>query len=114
PILKALKAAGATNETPDRVRKNLPRARQAVDRIDLAAVRAALGLAVPPLQETSIQSKKAFLDHPSRQDCISCHQQLMPMAAIGLARKQHVAINLESERELIRIVTPGELKNPET
>ena len=35
------------------------------------------------------------------------------MAAIGAAKKQHVAINLQAESELIKMVTPGELKNLE-
>jgi hypothetical protein len=113
PVLKALLAAGATNETPDRVRKKLPRARGTIERINSATLHAAISQALAPLQETSIESKKVFLSHPSRQDCISCHQQLMPMAAIGLAKKQHIPINHESERELIEMVAPGELKNIE-
>ncbi|HUR47096.1 MAG TPA: ankyrin repeat domain-containing protein [Candidatus Saccharimonadales bacterium] len=113
PVLKTLLQAGATNETPDRVRKNLPRARENVEAIDSVILHTALGLAIAPLQQTSLESKKAFLSHPSRQDCVSCHQQLLPMAAIGTAKKQHVALNQEAERELIKMVMPGELKNIE-
>src|SRR5947207_7644655 len=64
---------------------------------------------LPPLG-SSLESKQAFVRHGSHQDCTSCHQQYLPMAAIGLAKKRQVPVNSEAENELIKIVRAGELK----
>jgi N-acyl-D-amino-acid deacylase len=113
PILAALSAAGATNATPDRVPAVTPPARHLAERLDPAALRSALGQAVRLLQQTSLESKQAFVRHASHQDCTSCHQQFLPMAAIGLAKKQDVAVNADAEQQLVKMVTAGELKNVE-
>jgi hypothetical protein len=113
PILAALLAGGATNETPDKIRALTPPARNIPERLDAATLRTAISRAVAPLQETSIESKKAFVRHVSHQDCTSCHQQFLPMAAIGLAKGQHVSVNTEAEQELVKMVHDGELKNIE-
>ena len=112
-VLKALLAAGATNETPDRIRTLTPSARDLPARLDQAAVRSALDQAVPPLQETSIVSKQAFVNHASHQDCTSCHQQYLPLAAIGRAKLQHARVDAAKEQELVKMVSAGELKNYE-
>jgi len=113
PILTMLSAAGATNATPIRVPIKTPAARRLPEPLDAATLRAAISQAVPPLQETSIKSKRAFVSHDSRQDCISCHQQLLPMAAIGFAKKQNVNIDREAEQQLIAMVRAGDFKNTE-
>ena len=111
-VLATLRAAGATNETPDRITLSSPPERHLPERLDSATIRAAISQAIPLLQETSLLSKQAFVQHASHQDCVSCHQQFLPLAALGVARKQ-VTIDEQSERELINLVAPGELKNPE-
>jgi hypothetical protein len=113
PVAAVLAAAGAIKATPDRLPVNTLPARKLPDPLDAASLRAAIEQAVPPLQETALSSKKAFLRHASKQDCTSCHQQYLPMAAIGLARKQNVPVNREVEQELIAMVRGGELKNNE-
>jgi hypothetical protein len=113
PIVAALLAGGATKATPDRVPAVKPPARHLPAQLDSATLRSAIGQALPPLQITSIESKKAFVRHASRQDCVSCHQQFLPMAAIGLAKKQHVPVDTAAERELIAMVHEGELKEIE-
>jgi hypothetical protein len=65
--------------------------------------------AIPPLQTTSLESKKAFVNHASKQDCISCHQQDLPLAAISLARKQRVPVDTNGEKELLNMMRGGEL-----
>jgi len=105
--------AGATNATPDRVLTRTPPGRQLPDMPDAAALRAAIARAVPPLQETSIRSKQSFVRHGSRQDCTSCHQQHLPLAAIGFARKQHVPVDTDAEKQLLKMVREGEMKNSE-
>jgi ankyrin repeat protein len=113
PILEALVKANATNGTPDRVRNEIAPARSLPTKLDVATLRAAASQAVPLLQETSIKSKQSFVNHASKQDCVSCHQQFLPMAAIGSAKKFSVVVDGEAERELIAMVHAGELKNPE-
>jgi ankyrin repeat protein len=113
PILAALSAAGATNETPDVVSEDRPPARLLQERLDTATVRSAISRALTPLQQTSVQSKRAFVEHSSHQDCASCHQQFLPLAAIGSARKHEIAVDTEAARQLVEIVKEGDLKNVE-
>jgi ankyrin repeat protein len=114
PLVAALIKAGATNETPDRLKSLMPPARNLPDRLDDSTVRAAVSQAVPLLQKTSTESKQSFVNHASHQDCVSCHQQFLPLAAIGAAKKYHVAIDQDAERELIAMVQQGDMKNAET
>jgi hypothetical protein len=114
PILAALSAAGATNATPDPVPTATPPARRLPERLDAATRRAAIAQAVPPLQETALKSKQAFLRHSSRQDCVSCHQQFLPMAAIAMARKFPMPVDADAERQLVDMVREGELRSVET
>jgi hypothetical protein len=113
PILAALVAAGATNGTPDRISAREPSPRPLPSKLDAATLQAAAARAVPLLQRTSIESKQTYVRHTSHQDCTSCHQQYLPMAAIGLARKQSVPVDRAAEQELINMVRQGELKNAE-
>jgi ankyrin repeat protein len=113
PVVAALSAAGATNATPDRVRSVLPYARESSEQIDNAVLLEALAEAVQPLQETSVKSKQSFIQHASKQNCTSCHQQYLPMAAIGLARKKNVPVNNDMEQQLIEMVRGGELNTIE-
>jgi ankyrin repeat protein len=113
PVVNALLHAGATNETPDRVRALPPPARNLPANLDEDTVRLAISQAIPPLQESSLKSKRSFVSHASHQDCTSCHQQYLPMAAISLARKSQVQVDKEAELELVKMVQAGDLKNPE-
>lgn len=104
PIVTALMAAGAANGTTKRVNeKPDPLA-------NLLTPRQAIEAALPPLQFTSIKSKEAFVTHASHQDCTSCHQQYLPMVAIGFAKKLNIKVDAKQEAELINIVSQGELK----
>ena len=114
PILAALSTAGAVNATPDRVPVKAPASRVLPAKLDPAALRSAISQAVAPLQVTSIESKQAFVRQASRQDCVSCHQQFLPMAAIGLAKKRRAQVDADTEQQLVKIVSQGELKNAET
>jgi ankyrin repeat protein len=113
PIVRALEAAGATNASPDRVaerkgaRQSLPEPLRSPDFLN------AINEAVPPLQITSLESKKSFVNHPSAQNCTSCHQQHLPMAAIGLARKSGAKVDSRAERDLIALVREGEIQDHE-
>lgn len=112
PVLAALLRAGATNETPDRVLNATPPQRTLSSPLNSATLEA-IQRAIPPLQRTALESKEAFVRHASRQDCTSCHQQYLPMAAVALAKKKHVLADQEAQEKLIRMVSEGELKNVE-
>ena len=113
PIVAALSAAGATKATPDRDPVKTPPSRVLPAKLDSATLRSAISRAVPPLQVTSLESKQAFVHHASHQDCVSCHQQFLPMAAIGMAKKRQVPVDADAERQLVKMVGEGELKNVE-
>src|SRR5262249_11574171 len=98
PVLAALRNAGATCAAPDRPPAVTPPVRWWPAPLDAETVRSAINRAIPPLQETSVESKKAFLRHASHQDCTSCHQQFLPLAAIGLARKQRASLDEAAEQ----------------
>lgn len=112
PILALLVDSGATNGTLDEIPVKTPPARSLPERLDVATTRAALALAVPPLQETSIKSKNNFVNHASKQNCTSCHQQFLPMAAIGMAGKS-VSVDREAAQKLTEMVRTGELMTSE-
>jgi ankyrin repeat protein len=111
-VLSELLHAGATNETPDKAR-NPMLVQNKVQTLDNEAFRAAIGKAMPLLQQTSVESKKSFVKHASRQDCVSCHQQHLPLAAIGAAKRARISVDRDEEAELAAMVKAGELKNSE-
>jgi N-acyl-D-amino-acid deacylase len=92
-IVEALAAAGA---------QDLPRSERIVtphrtlpDKIDTSTVVASAEKALAALQGTAARSREAFVRHVAKQDCASCHQQYLPMAAVGHARNRSV----QSDRE---------------
>jgi ankyrin repeat protein len=112
PVLSALTKAGATNETLD-LEIETPAPRQMPAQLTSAELRKAISEAVAPLQQSALISKQNFVKHESRQDCTSCHQQYLPMAAIGFAKKLNAKVDADAEQKLIEIVRVGELKNHE-
>ena len=113
PALAMLAEAGGTNETPNEVRVKTPPARELPEYVNEATLRSAVSQALVPLQESSVFSQQAFANHASKQDCTSCHQQYLPLAAVGLAKQRQAEVNADLERQLVHIVRQGELKNPE-
>src|SRR5262249_36203263 len=57
--------------------------------------------ALAALQTTAAQSLASFRRHVSKQDCASCHQQYLPMAAVGHARNRSVRFDQKAAREQI-------------
>ncbi|MBN9693031.1 MAG: ankyrin repeat domain-containing protein [Verrucomicrobia bacterium] len=112
-ILKTLIQAGATQETPDHSRTLQRTPRTLPANLNDAVLQDAINRALPPLQVTSVESKKSFLNHGSRQDCTSCHQQHLPMAALGLARRFGARVDAQQEAALVALVKAGEMKNHE-
>jgi ankyrin repeat protein len=111
PILAALSASATAQPQPERRRAITPPNRDLPEQLETTLLRDAIRRALVPLQLSSLKSKESFVRHSSKQDCTSCHQQHLPMAAIGLARKQSVPVDTAAERELIKMVALGELKD---
>ncbi|HEX4343275.1 MAG TPA: ankyrin repeat domain-containing protein, partial [Verrucomicrobiae bacterium] len=112
PILTTLLLAGANNESPDWTPDLKPITRENPDSCTAADAAASISQALLPLQASSIFSKTSFVQ--SHQDCVSCHQQFIPLAAISLAEKRNITIDTDAKQKLIDLVSAGDLKNPET
>jgi ankyrin repeat protein/mono/diheme cytochrome c family protein len=88
PIVHALLKAGAKNiPASERVGKS---ADQQFDVSGAETVADAIQRALPLLVRTSEESVPTYLRHNTHQDCIACHQQQLPSAAISLAHSRHV------------------------
>jgi len=114
-VVAALEEAGASNVISSRAATPVPAAptRTLPAQVDLDTLRAAVGQAIAPLQRTSLESKASFVNHASHQDCTSCHQQHLPLAAIGAAKKIQAPVDSQAEHDLVSMMQQGELKNPE-
>jgi hypothetical protein len=101
-IVDALVAAGAKDQPqPERIatpHRSLPQ--QLADSTLIASAEKALAA----LQSTAASSREAFLRHVSKQDCVSCHQQYLPMAAVGHARNRSIPFDQDAARDQIDLV----------
>lgn len=99
-ITGALLAAGASDK------KLKPSATVEVQDGEVSdqTLRAALRAAIPPLEETATFSKGAYLRHSSKQDCVSCHQQYMPLTSFAFAKDAGIPVNLSREAEVLDMV----------
>src|SRR5262245_23383046 len=92
-IVDVLAAAGARDvprtETIAAPLRALP------EMIDRATLIASTETALAALQATAARSRELFVLHVSKQDCVSCHQQYLPMAAVGHARNRSVRFDQE-------------------
>jgi ankyrin repeat protein len=98
-IVDALVAAGA-KEPPKTEKAAAPR-RTLPDGLDQATLIASTEKALAALQTSAARSRESFVRHVSKQDCASCHQQYLPMAAVGHARNRSVRFDQEAAREQI-------------
>jgi ankyrin repeat protein len=107
-IVDALVSAGA--KEPPRAEKSARPQRTLPDRIDHSMLIAATERALAALQTTAAKSRESFRRHVSKQDCVSCHQQYLPMAAVGHARNRSVRFDQKAARE--QIDSFAKLTNP--
>jgi ankyrin repeat protein len=98
-IVDALVAAGAKD--PPRAEKTTTPPRALPEEFDHSTLIASTEKALAALQTTAARSRTSFLRHVSKQDCASCHQQYLPMAAVGHARNRSVRFDQEAAREQI-------------
>ncbi|HKA08475.1 MAG TPA: ankyrin repeat domain-containing protein [Gemmataceae bacterium] len=107
-IVAALVAAGA--KVPPPAEKIATPHRSLPDVLDNATLIASTEKALAALQTTAAKSRESFVRHVSKQDCASCHQQYLPMAAVGHARNRSVRFDQEAARE--QIDSLARLTNP--
>jgi ankyrin repeat protein len=101
-IVDVLAAAGAKNPPrPERVDK--PH-RTRPQELDESTIIGSAERSLAALQTTAAQSREAFRRHVSKQDCTSCHQQYLPMAAVGQARVRAIRFDRVAAREQIDLV----------
>jgi ankyrin repeat protein len=98
-IVEALVAAGA--KEPPRAQKTATPQRALPGEVDHATLIVSAEKALAALQTTAAKSRQLFLRHVSKQDCASCHQQYLPMAAVGHARQRSVRFDREAARAQI-------------
>jgi ankyrin repeat protein/mono/diheme cytochrome c family protein len=107
-IVDALVSAGAKD--PPRAEKSARPQCALPDRIDHSTVITSTEKALAALQTTAAKSRESFVRHVSKQDCASCHQQYLPMAAVGHARNRSVRFDQKAARE--QIDSLAKLTNP--
>jgi hypothetical protein len=107
-IVDALVAAGA--DDPPRPGRIATPHRTLPSELDEPTLIASAEKALAALQATAARSREAFLRHASKQDCVSCHQQYLPMAAVGHARNRSVRFDPEAARGQINSLV--ELEGP--
>jgi hypothetical protein len=99
-IVDALVAASAKDSPP--AEKIAAPKRTLPEKLDHAALIASAEKALAALQKSASTSHESFLRHGGRkQDCVSCHQQYLPMAAVGHARNRSVRFDQDAAREQI-------------
>jgi ankyrin repeat protein len=99
PIVRALLKAGA-KDTPAPAH----RGKVAEQTSGASSVPDAIQRAVPSLTKTAEESVSTFLRHASKQDCVSCHQQQIPLPALSLAHSRHVDTDRAATRHQVELV----------
>ncbi len=102
-IVEGLAAAGAKAPPPPE-RTATPK-RVLPEQLDHSIMIASAEKGLAALQTTAASSRAAFLRHVSKQDCVSCHQQYLPMAAVGHARNRSIRFDQNAAREQIDLVS---------
>jgi ankyrin repeat protein/mono/diheme cytochrome c family protein len=101
-IVQLLLKAGA-NDPPGPVRLEKP-TEKAPDAASGSSAPEAIARAMPRLSQTAEQSVATFLRHASKQDCISCHQQQLPLMALSLAHSRNIATDRPATRRQVELV----------
>ncbi len=94
PIVRTLLKAGAKN-LPERLKSG----ESVAEKTDVSKaknVAEAIQRALPPLTKTAEESVATFVRHVSKQDCVSCHQQQLPLTAISLAQSRRLATDRDA------------------
>ena len=102
PIVQALLKAGA-KDAPAPARSGKAR-EQTSGVAGTKSVAEAIQRALPPLTKTAEESVSTFLRHASKQDCVSCHQQQLPLPAFSLAHSRHFTTYRAETRHQVDLI----------
>src|SRR5262249_35040106 len=100
-IVDALVAAGAKD--PPRVANAARPLRSVPEALDPSLLIASAEKALAALQTSAARSREPLGRHATKKDCASCHQQYLPMAAVGHARNRSVRFDHQAAREQIAL-----------
>jgi len=96
----SLVSAAAEN----RVATHRVNAASAVAPMDPISGATAIASALPALQKTAEVSRESFLRHASKQQCVSCHQQYFPLAAVSEGKARGVLADEAALKRLVSMV----------
>jgi N-acyl-D-amino-acid deacylase len=102
-IVKALEAAGA--KTAPAIAKTVRPARQVPDKPGAGQVRDAAERAVRLLQHSAVVFGEATARHAKKQNCMTCHQHLLPLAAIGHAQDRGIRLDQDAAKKQVEGLT---------
>ncbi len=102
PIVQALLKAGAKDAPAPARSGKAPK--QPAENSGGKTVAEAIQQALPPLTKTAEESVSTYLRHASNQDCVACHQQQLPLAAIGLANSRHFTTDRDAVRHQLELL----------
>jgi ankyrin repeat protein len=108
-IVDALAAEGA--KEPPQPERIASRKHAIPKELDHSTIITSAEKALGALQTTAARSRESFLRHVSKQDCVSCHQQYLPMAAVGHARNRSIRFDQDIAREQINLLV-NVVRNP--
>ncbi len=109
PIVRALMKAGAIDSAaaapaPARRTATVAATSRQPGPADEAPVVQAIQRALTPLTATAENSALTFQRHASKQQCISCHQQQLPLAALSLAHARGFATDRAAVRHQLELM----------
>ena len=107
PIVQVLLKAGAKDAPAP-----APGGKAAAQTAGAKTVAEAIQRALPPLTKTAEDSAATFVRHRSRQNCVSCHQQQLPLAAINLAHSRQFMTDHDAASHQLALVKK-DLTDPE-
>ena len=100
PIVRALLKAGAKDVSAPKTTAKTTQLASASAKTAAEAVQRAL----PSLTKTAEDSVSTFLRHASKQDCVSCHQHSVPLAALSLAHARHFQTDRGATRHQVELM----------
>ncbi|HTL17985.1 MAG TPA: ankyrin repeat domain-containing protein [Patescibacteria group bacterium] len=101
PIVRALLKAGAKSP---KAAANAKANEHALAASGHRTVVQAIQLAMPPLARTAEESASTFVRHASNQECVSCHQQQLPLTAFSLAHSRHIPTDRAVTRRQVELL----------
>lgn len=101
PIVRALLKAGAKEDSSTAASEK----RSTGLRLAGAkTIQEAVERALPPLIKTAETSAGTFEKHASKQACISCHQQQLPLAAMSMATRRGFAVDAQIRHHQLELL----------